>query len=241
MSEGTLLLGATAAFVGFVHALAGPDHYLPFITLARARRWSARRTAGMTLACGSAHVAGSILLASLGVAFGWTLGGLERFDAWRGPLAAWLLIGFGLAYLAWGIRRAVRHRPHSHWHSHADGSIHSHEHAHVGDHAHLHEPSAARTGLMAKITPWALFLIFILGPCEPLIPMLMVPAASRDWIGIVLIAAAFALATLVTMTSVVLAGRAGAASLPAGSWQRWSHAAAGVVIAACGLAIHFGL
>ena len=54
------------------------------------------------------------------------------------------------------------------------------------------------------------------------------------------VAVAFAAATLATMTAVVLAGRLGAHRLPDGSWQRWSHAAAGLVIALCGLAIQVG-
>ncbi|MCP4205087.1 MAG: hypothetical protein GY769_24525 [bacterium] len=242
VSEELLFLGATAASVGFVHALVGPDHYLPFITLARARQWSAARTAGVTLACGAGHVAGSILLGSLGIALGWTLGGFERVEALRGALAGWLLLGFGLAYLAWGLRQAQRARPHSHWHSHADGTLHTHQHTHVAAHAHVHEStSEGRPGPIRRMTPWALFLIFVLGPCEPLIPLLMIPSSIRDWTGIAVVAAAFAVATLITMTSVVLAGRLGAARLPDGSWQRWAHASAGLVIALCGLAIQLGL
>ena len=241
MSGELLFLCATAASVGFVHALAGPDHYLPFITLARARRWSVVRTASVTLACGAGHVSGSIVLASLGIALGWSLGGLEHFEAWRGSLAGWLLVGFGLAYLAWGVRLAVRRRPHSHWHSHVDGTLHSHDHSHVGAHAHVHEAKETQRGRLRRLTPWALFVIFVLGPCEPLIPLLMVPSAARDWAGIALVAGSFAAATLATMTSVVLAGRLGAARLPDGAWQRWSHAVAGSVIALCGLAIQFGV
>ncbi len=240
MSEELFLLGAAAASVGFVHALAGPDHYLPFITLARARRWSAARTAGVTLTCGAAHVTGSLLLASLGIALGWTLGGLDRIEAWRGSLAGWLLLGFGLAYLAWGLRQAYRARPHSHWHSHVDGTLHNHLHSHVEQHAHVHEAKTNARGTVRRLGPWALFLIFVLGPCEPLIPLLMVPAASREWTGIVAIAAAFTATTLVTMTAVVLAGRLTATWLPDGGWQRWSHAVAGLVIAMCGVAIRLG-
>lgn len=241
MSENLLILGAAAASIGIVHTLAGPDHYLPFISLASARRWSAARTASVTLACGAGHVAGSILLATLGIALGWSLGGIQPIESWRGALAGWLLLGFGLAYLAWGIRQGLRKRPHSHWHSHDDGTLHSHEHQHVRGHAHLHAARGHQRSGLGALTPWALFLIFVLGPCEPLIPLLMLPAASRDWFAIALTAGAFAAATLVTMTAVVLAGRFTAARLPDGSWQRWSHAVAGFVIAACGLAIQLGL
>ncbi len=51
--------------------------------------------------------------------------------------------------------------------------MHAHEHTHDGEHAHVHESESS------SITPWVLFVIFVLGPCEPLIPLLMFPAASR--------------------------------------------------------------
>ena len=38
------ILALTAATIGFVHTITGPDHYLPFIVIGRARRWSLART-----------------------------------------------------------------------------------------------------------------------------------------------------------------------------------------------------
>ena len=49
------VLGFTAASIGVVHTLLGPDHYLPFVALARTRRWSTARTAAVTAACGDAR------------------------------------------------------------------------------------------------------------------------------------------------------------------------------------------
>ena len=42
------LLG-TAAVIGLFHTLLGPDHYLPFIAMTKARRWSTARTALVTI------------------------------------------------------------------------------------------------------------------------------------------------------------------------------------------------
>jgi hypothetical protein len=42
----SLLLGAAA--IALTHTVLGPDHYLPFVALARARRWSVARTATVT-------------------------------------------------------------------------------------------------------------------------------------------------------------------------------------------------
>lgn len=236
-------LAVTALGIGVVHTLLGPDHYLPFIALARSRSWSQRRTLLVTLLCGLGHVAGSILLGALGLALGWALAEMTWWEVARGSLAGWLLLGFGLAYLAWGVRQALRQRPHSHPHAHADGTIHTHEHRHVDGHSHPHEEigPAPQRRLFAGTTAWTLFVVFILGPCEPLIPLLMYPAAGGSAAGVALVATLFALGTLATMSVIVLLGRRGLASLPSGSWERWAHAAAGLVVVACGVAIQFGL
>ena len=110
VSDSLAILCGTAASIGLVHTLLGPDHYVPFIALARARRWSARRTLLVTLACGLGHVVGSVLIGFVGIGLGMAVLTLEDFEAGRGTLAGWLLLAFGLAYMAWGVRRAVRKR-----------------------------------------------------------------------------------------------------------------------------------
>ncbi len=71
--------------------------------------------------------------------FGAMLMNIEMLESMRGDAAAWLLIGFGLAYLSWGVVRAIRDVPHTHLHSHVDGTIHSHLHQHDLEHRHLHQ------------------------------------------------------------------------------------------------------
>lgn len=230
-----LALLSTAAFVGTIHTLAGPDHYVPFIALSRARGWSAGKTAAVTLACGVGHVAGSMALGAVGIAVGLAVGHLEWLENARGDLAGWLLLGFGLAYAAWGVRRAFRNRPHRHWHVHRGGVVHDHEHVHEGAHVHVHEDERA------SVTPWILFVIFVFGPCEALIPVLMVPAAAGSWGQVALVTAVFGSCTLATMTSVVLLAYHGLAHLSLGTAERWSHALAGLALAACGAAIQLGL
>lgn len=236
-------LAGAALAVGVVHTLLGPDHYLPFIALTRSRGWSARRTLGVTLLCGTGHVAGSLALGALGLALGRALTDVVGWEEVRGSATGWLLLGLGLAYLTWGVRRAVRSRPHAHVHAHADGTVHRHAHGHLGEHAHLHDTPErlADRRFLVGATAWTLFLVFVLGPCEPLVPLVMHPALGGDAAGVVLVAGSFAVATLATMSAVVLVGRRGLARLPAGAWERWSHAAAGLVIVLCGLAIRLGL
>jgi len=225
-----------AASIGFFHTLLGPDHYLPFIMMSWARRWSAVKTAVITLICAMGHIAGSVVLGLVGVSLGWAVKGLEAGESARGTLAAWLLIAFGLAYLIWGLRFLYRKKPHQHSHPHlADATHpHAHRHTHLGEHSHVHDLDSAKT-----VTPWVLFVIFVFGPCEPLIPFLMYPAAKGGLSDLVLITAIFGAVTTATMLGAVFLGRAGVDFLPLKKIQRYSHALAGATILLCGLAIQF--
>ena len=234
MSQELSILVVTAASIGFFHTLFGPDHYLPFIVMGRARNWSLARTAWITALCGVGHIAGSILLGMIGIAAGIGVTRLEALESVRGNLAAWLLIAFGLVYFAWGVRRAIKNRPHEHRHFHSCGHAHSHEHMHTDDHAHAHEEEGKKT-----MTPWVLFTIFVLGPCEPLIPLLMYPAAKSSVGGVVMVAAVFGLVTVATMLGVVMVSTLGISWLPMKRIERYSHALAGATICLSGLAIQF--
>ncbi|MDP6490952.1 MAG: sulfite exporter TauE/SafE family protein [Kiritimatiellia bacterium] len=231
-SEITLLCG-TAAAIGIVHTLFGPDHYLPFIMMSRARRWSLARTGLITLLCGVGHVLGSIVLGLIGVAFGIAVTRLETFESFRGSIAAWLLIGFGLAYFVWGIHRAIRNRPHEHVHIHDDSEVHAHKHVHHKEHAHPHGATSR------NVTPWILFTIFVFGPCEPLIPILMYPAARSSVSGMIVVAAVFAISTIGTMLGVVMLSAWGVSFARLGTMERYTHALAGATICLSGLAIQF--
>ena len=89
------------------------------------------------------------------------------------------------------------------------------------------------------MTPWVLFTIFVLGPCEPLIPLIMYPAVEHSLAGMVVVAAVFSVVTIGTMMSVVLVAAWGAGFVKLGSAERFSHALAGAAICFSGLAIQF--
>lgn len=234
MTHELTILCLTAASIAFFHTVFGPDHYLPFIVMARAKRWSTAKTGWITFFCGLGHIGSSVLLGIAGVALGMAVAKIEAVEAFRGHLAAWLLIAFGLAYSVWGFRRALRNRPHSHRHIHGDGERHIHQHVHAKDHLHLHEKENT-----PALTPWILFTIFLFGPCEPLIPLLMYPAAKSSLLGLVLVTGIFGGVTIVTMLSIVLISSLGVNLLPVGRLERYSHALAGATICLCGLAIRF--
>ena len=233
MDNSIIILCGTAASIGLIHTALGPDHYLPFIMMGRARQWSLAKTAWITFLCGLGHVLSSILLGLGGVLLGIQVMKLEVFEAFRGSIAAWLLIGFGFAYFLWGIRRAILNRPHRHVHSHGDAGKHEHEHTHLSDHAHVHDKKKT------NMTTWILFTIFVFGPCEPLIPLLMYPAAEKGVLGTILVAAVFSVVTIGTMLTIVLLSSWGVAFVKLGRMERYTHAVAGATICASGLAIQF--
>jgi hypothetical protein len=107
----------TAISVACLHTLTGPDHYLPFIALSKARGWSAGKTIGWTILCGSGHVFSSVLLGLGGAALGWSLSKLSWLENIRGGIAGWVMLCFGLLYGGWGLYRALKNIPHKHFES----------------------------------------------------------------------------------------------------------------------------
>jgi hypothetical protein len=87
-------IAVTGFAVAFLHA-ALPTHWLPFVLVGRAQKWSAGRTLGVTLLAGLGHVGLTIAAgpgpggrgpgaaAPLGGLFHWVVGGA---DGRRGPL-----------------------------------------------------------------------------------------------------------------------------------------------------------
>lgn len=232
MQTEIIVLTITAASIGFFHTLLGPDHYVPFIIMSKARQWSLFKTIQISALCGFGHIASSILLGFIGILIGISVAKLELLESSRGNIAGWLLIGFGLAYFIWGLRKAHRNKAHTHRHAHEDGLAHAHKHNHIHHHAHVHQKEKS-------ITPWILFTIFVFGPCEPLIPILMYPAAQSSLLGLMVVTSVFAITTLLTMLSIIMISSFGIQFLPLGRLERYSHALAGATIFLCGAGIRF--
>jgi nickel/cobalt transporter (NicO) family protein len=234
MSQELIILIITAASIGFFHTLIGPDHYIPFIVIAKARKWSLMKTMCITFLCGIGHIGSSVVLGMAGIVLGIAVTRLEIVESFRGNLAAWALIAFGLVYFVWGLRRSIRNKPHKHVHFHLDGGKHIHEHVHVEEHTHIHNVENN-----TNITPWVLFTIFVFGPCEPLIPILMYPAAKSSFFGLMVVTFVFGGVTIMTMLSIVGVAYRGINFLPFKRFERYSHALAGAAIFLCGIAIQF--
>jgi sulfite exporter TauE/SafE len=229
------ILLATAVSIGFVHTVLGPDHYIPFIMLAKASKWSKSKTIFITLLSGVAHVLSSVVVGLIGVALGIAVHKLSFFESVRGNIAGYLLIAFGLAYTIYGIRKSHKAKIHSHSHFHSDGQTHLHEHNHSkSDHLHLHNDAKAD-----KIKFWAVFAVFIFGPCEPLIPILMYPAAKSSIAWTILVVIVFGVITISTMLAIVMLSLKGIDLLPISKLEKHIDVIAGVIILLSGLMMQF--
>lgn len=212
MTRESMILLTAAFSMGFLHVIFGPDHYVPFIAMAKARKWSCLKTSVVTALCGIGHVGSSVLLGMLGIQMGISVKKLEIFESVRGQWAAWGLIAFGLVYFIYGLRRILRDR--------FDGR----------------RPTREK---LTRYIPWTLFVVFIFGPCEPLIPIFMYPAMKHDFATAFLITGVFSIMTIATMLGIVLASAFGIEFLPATfkRWERYGHAFAGLAILLCGLGV----
>ena len=228
----TLALIVAAVSIGSIHSLA-PDHWVPFAALARAERWSARRTSVVTALCGLGHVTASVALGLLGVVFGREL--LETFGEQLESIAGLLLIGFGIAYGFWGVQRTLRGRAHAHAHAH--GLTHAHRHTHEHGASAVSQPSAiSQDEVHRPLTAWTLFLLFSADPCVAVIP-LMVASAPLGWASTLGVVAAYELATIGTMVALVLPTRAAIGRVHVAWADQWGDAVAGGVVAFVGVVV----
>jgi sulfite exporter TauE/SafE len=233
MDNSIALLSIAAISIGFMHTLLGPDHYLPFIVLSEAKKWSLRKTAIITFVCGIGHVLSSVILGLIGIAVGIEVKKLVAVESFRGNIAAWIIIAFGLVYIVISIRNLLKNKKHSHVHFHLGGELHTHVHDHHLEHTHVHDNETVNT------TPWILFIIFIFGPCEPLIPLVMYPAAQNNVSGAVIVSVLFSIVTISTMLAIVLSFKFGLSKINLKPVEKYSNLLAGSMILLTGLAIQF--
>jgi len=201
MSKGYMLLLLSTLSIAFVHALA-PDHWMPFAVIGKAQKWSRSKLMLMTFVSGIGHVGSSIVVGAIGILLGFSLSKLTTAEAHRGEMALWLLIGFGIAYTIWGIKKARDYK---------------HEHV---------DPATMKS---KTVTLWTLFAIFVLGPCEPLIPLMFL-ATEYGWSGIMVTSLTFSIVTIFMMLIQSLLAYAGIQLIRHDIAERYSHAFAGFVI-----------
>lgn len=217
---GIAALMVTAATVGALHSL-GPDHWVPFAALARARNWTPLRTARLAMICGAGHVTVSALLGVLAVVLGRET--VEAFGTSLHDSAPLLLIAFGLVYMLLALWRISRSRLMHHV-DHIEGVEHHH------GHGHRHHDHGK------PLTEWGLFVLFCCDPCIALIPMI-VAASTVGWGAIGGVILVYEIATIAAIVVLVQTAHAGARRLRLGWIDRYGDAVAGAVIVLLGTAV----
>jgi nickel/cobalt transporter (NicO) family protein len=155
--------------VAAIHALL-PTHWLSFVLVARAQRWSRARMLEVVLLSGLGHVVSTTLVGLAAAALG---KGVHKYvDKLDTPLPALILCAFGLYYVVVGWRRE------------------GHRHC---AHDHSEDPIQAD-----KVAVWALFLEMTLSPCETLIPIFFA-SGGLSWPTLLLMALVMSAITIVAM------------------------------------------
>jgi hypothetical protein len=196
------LLIASGVSLAFFHALA-PDHWLPFVALAKGSRWSMGKLGFIATLAGVGHVVSSLLLGLIGLWAGWAVHRAEGIEAWRGSVVVWLLIGFGVAYALWGLKHAQ----------------HPHPHYTVQD--------AVKVYAARRI--WMLIAILVFGPCEPLIPLMFL-AYKEGMPAVFIVSGVFSAATIAMIVGQSCLTYAGVRMIHFPWMERYAHALAGLVI-----------
>lgn len=195
----------------FLHA-ALPTHWLPFVLVGRAQRWSMTRTLLAVVVAGLAHILTTAVLGGLIVAAGLAL------DQWiKGVLphlSAVLLFLFGGFYLT----RATLRRPVA-----ASGPALTEAEPAVSD-------RAAFVGLVAMLA---------ISPGEVLLPIYL-SASSEGVAALGLLSLVFAAGTILGMAVFTGLARAGASILRLERWARYEGAVLGLALIALGamVALH---
>jgi hypothetical protein len=206
MQNSILVLLFSTLSIAVLHALA-PDHWMPFAAIGKAQKWTKPKLLWVTFLSGLGHVGISVIFSILGILLGFSLSKLKSIEGHRGEVALWLLIGFGIAYMLWGIKRGREHR-----------------------HLHLDEESVKTK----TVAVWTMFAVIILGPCEPLVPLVFL-GYNYGWAGVITVSAVFSIVTIIMMLTQSLLAFMGIQLIKSHAAEHYSHAFAGLVIALTGV------
>jgi nickel/cobalt transporter (NicO) family protein len=225
------VLPSAAAAAGAMHTLI-PDHWLPFVLIARARGWDPLRVAWLSGLSALIHTGLSIGLGLSALALG--LGAAERMGQTLARIGPGLLIAFGLLYAGWAWRKGGHFHPGGRWlHRRGLAACAGEEGPGNPEHLHYHaDQELIRGGLS-----WSgvgLALIIGLNPCVLIFP-LIVAAAPHGSGAVALVVLAYSVPTVSLMVGLsTLGARLGwAVGLPGA--VRHAEAASGLLIALVGL------
>ena len=194
----------------FLHA-ALPTHWLPFVLVGRAQRWTLPKVLGAVATAGLAHIATTAVVGALIVAAGLALD--QWIEGLMPHLSAVLLFAFGGFYL---IKAMVRRTaPLA-----ANGAT-----------LELSEPTVSHAAAF-----WGLVAMLAISPGEVLLPIYM--SSAQEGVGaLALLTIAFAVGTILGMGVFTTLARAGASVLKLERWARYEGAVLGVALIGLGLLV----
>ena len=201
------LLGGGLA-TAFLHA-ALPTHWLPFVLVGRAQRWSLGRVLTAVTAAGLAHIVATAFVGSLIVLAGLAL---DQWIAGLLPyLSATLLFVFGAFYL---VRAAIRGPQTA-----------------GGPQLDLPEPAVSHAAAF-----WGLVAMMAVSPGEVLLPIYLSQAGEGLFI-LAALTVAFAVGTVAGMAVFTLLARAGWSVLRLERWARYEGVVLGLALILIGLLV----
>ena len=194
----------------FLHA-ALPTHWLPFVLVGRAQRWTLPKVLSTVATAGLAHIATTAVVGGLIVAAGLALD--QWIEGLMPHLSAVLLFAFGGFYLIKAVVR--RTAPLA-----ANGAT-----------LELSEPTVSHAAAF-----WGLVAMLAISPGEVLLPIYM--SSAQEGAGaLALLTVAFAVGTILGMGVFTTLARAGASVLRLERWARYEGAVLGVALIGLGLLV----
>lgn len=209
MWEMVMLTGA-ATLAAITHTLI-PDHWLPYVLAAQAKRWPLNKSLRVTGFGAAVHLAATTLLGVLAAVLGSEIS--QRFSTGAELVGSVLLIAFGL-YFAWrGWRTFQHYRQHQ---------------ARGHDHEHTHEHPQA-----IEKSDFALGAILGSRPCAEAIPIFLAASTLGVFTSLAAVGA-WVVATVVSMLGIVWLSLKGLRHFRLEFFEKYGELVAGLLIAFVG-------
>lgn len=129
-----------------------------------------------------------------------------------------------------GLYKAYTNKAHQHFDVYNDTDVYVYSHKH----GEIVNPKNR-----IKVTPWILFAIFVMGPSEPIVPLLFYSGATRSMLEIILLITVFTITTVLSMVAMVLIGYYGNSFIKTDLLERYSYAISGAVVTICACGMLF--
>lgn len=224
-------IAATGFTVAFFHA-AIPTHWLPFVLVSRARRWSRARTLVVALFAGLGHV---LLTSLIGLVIAWFGFQLEAHGGvWFPRIAGTLLLAIGLFYFwrQWRGGGVCHHHLPGGQHQASAACGQEEGHSHWEEELNESELVSQRSGDWAAIG--GLFVMLTLSPCEGFLPVYL-SGVQFGWHGFLVLSLILALGTLAGMTLFTWLTLVGLERFELKYFERWESGLLGLLFCALGV------